>query len=128
MAGSSPLSKPSQGLQEIATWRPLLESSKQANAMYADVDPTADPFSTLLTMTVVPGLQSAVTNLWDPRDPEPMLVWLETWRDVLPTNIQLIILETLIFPKVLVTSSLSQFTGKLSPVFLEHGRCPKSSY
>lgn len=109
MANSSPLTNPSQGFLEISSWRPLLESSEQANAVYTDMSTRQmDPFSTLLSMTVVPGLARAITNSWEPRDPEPMLLWLDTWRDALPTDIQIIVLDTLVFPKAsqLTTSNL----------------------
>ena len=101
MAGSAPFNDPSQGVENIHAWRSLLESAEQANAHYFDVaNSSSDPYSTLLLMTVVPKLQSAVTNLWDPQTPEPMLKWLEHWQRNLPPSVEFLILDTLVFPKV----------------------------
>ena len=101
MAGSAPFKDPSQGVENIHAWRSLLESAEQANAHYFDIaNSSSDPYSTLLLMTVVPKLQSAVTNLWDPQTPEPMLKWLEHWQRNLPPSVEFLILDTLVFPKV----------------------------
>jgi len=49
---------------------------------------------------VVPGVASAVTNSWEPRDPEAALAWMDAWQDALPPGVQVTILDTLLFPKV----------------------------
>lgn len=96
------MSNPQQGLEEALAWRPLLESPEQVHAIFADsLAGTSDPYSAFLAAGVVPGLASAITNLWEPRDPEAMLAWMDAWRDALPTAIQITILDTLLFPKVL---------------------------
>lgn len=95
------MNDPLHGMHQALSWRPLLESPEQANAIFAEAAASnADPYSALLNAAVLPGLASAVTNLWEPREPEPLLAWMDAWRDALPTSIQLTILETLIFPKV----------------------------
>ncbi len=101
MAGASPLIDPQRGLEQAESWKPLLESAEQANAVFADVAASnADPYTALLNATVIPGLASAVTNSWEPREPEPMLAWMDAWREALPMGVQISILETLVFPKV----------------------------
>ena len=101
MAGSAPLSNPRQGLAEALAWRPLLESPGQRDAVFADtLTAASDPYTALLAAAVVPGLATAVTNLWEPRDPEPMLRWTEAWQGALPTGVQITVLDTLVFPKV----------------------------
>jgi len=95
------MSNPQQGLQAALAWRPLLESPEQVHAIFTDsLAGTSDPYSALLAAAVVPGLASAITNLWEPRDPEAMLAWMDAWRDALPTAVQITILDTLLFPKV----------------------------
>ena len=103
MAGAAPLSNPRQGLAEALAWRPLLESPGQRDAIFVDtLNAAADPYTALLTAAVVPGLASAITNLWEPRDPEPMLRWTEAWQAALPTGVQITVLDTLVFPKVVL--------------------------
>ena len=103
MEGAAPLTNPLQGLQECQLWRPLLESAEQANAIFADPEAaSADPYTSLLNAAIIPSLASAITNLWEPREPEPMLTWMDAWRDALPTGVQITILDTLVFPKVSV--------------------------
>ena len=101
MAGWAPLSEPQRGLREANAWRPLLESAAQRDAIFAEVAAdSSDPYTALLSAAVIPHLASAVTNLWEPRDPEPMLAWIEAWQGALPPGLQVTILDTLIFPKV----------------------------
>ena len=54
---------------------------------------------------MLPKLSTAVTNAWEPREPEPLLQFLEQWADLLPSVVQRHILDTLVLPKV----------GKLGP-------------
>lgn len=101
MAGAAPLTNPLQGLKEAQVWRPLLESAEQANAIFADAEAAAaDPYTSLLNAAVIPSLASAITNLWEPREPEPMLTWMDAWRDALPNGVLVTILENLVMPKV----------------------------
>lgn len=67
-----------------------------------DVSPYAseDSYTRLLSAVVLPKLAGAITNSWEPRDPEPPLRFLELWADLLPTGVQRHILDTLILPKV----------------------------
>lgn len=98
MAGAAPLSNPSQGVEEAHHWRPLLETA-QADTVFAATAAASDPFASLLHATVVPPLASAITNVWEPRDAEPLLTWMETWGHTLPHSVQSAILDNLVFPK-----------------------------
>ena len=54
----------------------------------------------LTTSTVLPPVASALTNEWEPRNPEPALQWLDAWTDLLPASLINHILNNLIYPKV----------------------------
>ena len=49
---------------------------------------------------LLPRLANALTNAWEPRDPEPALRFLEAWAELLPLGVQRHVLDTLILPKV----------------------------
>ena len=68
-----------------------------------DVAPgdSEDPYTRLLAAAVLPKLATALTNAWEPRDPEPPLRFLEAWAELLPVSVQRHILDSLILPKVL---------------------------
>lgn len=100
VAGAAPFANPAQGLKEAEQWRPLLESAQARDAIFAEVAvASGDAYAAMLNATVVPAVASAVTNQWEPRDPEPLLAWMEAWKDALPAGVQISVLETLIFPK-----------------------------
>ncbi|CAL8461887.1 g1418 [Coccomyxa elongata] len=102
LAEWQPLEEPDRGLQYFSAWRPLLESDAQRDAIFQDVSPYAseDSYTRLLSAVVLPKLAGAITNSWEPRDPEPPLRFLEFWADLLPTGVQCHILDTLILPKL----------------------------
>ena len=49
---------------------------------------------------MLPKLSTAVTNAWEPREPEPLLQFLEQWAHLLPAPVQRHTLDTLVLPKV----------------------------
>lgn len=58
------------------------------------------PYVRLASAVVLPPLASAITNEWEPRAPEPLLLFLEAWADLLPASLLRHILDSLVFPKV----------------------------
>ena len=97
-----PLEDPSLGTAEFARWRELLESEQQKrNAVYqAAGGASSDPYVQLCSAIVMPKLNRVVTNDWEPRNPEPMLQFMEHWGPLLPGALQQQVLESLVFPKV----------------------------
>ncbi|CAI5995597.1 unnamed protein product [Closterium sp. NIES-64] len=99
------------------------ENDEESGAIFADValadsvaEPGAaaggvggapadmDPYARLVADLVLPAVRSAVVNLWEPREPEPLLNFLDTWRaPVLPSVLLRTILAHLVFPKLAAT-------------------------
>lgn len=103
--GWDPLQQQQHGVGMIAAWRDLLQGNDpQDFSMFGDSDMTytSSPFSQLVTEVLFPAIRSATTNFWEPRDPEPMLQFLETWEKLLPVAIHQNILENLVMPKLVV--------------------------
>ena len=63
----------------------------------------ADAYAQLLSAAVLPRVAAALTNAWEPRDPEPALRWLDAWEPLLSPALQRHILQGLVFPKVQFT-------------------------
>ena len=82
-----------------------------------DLSPSAsdDPYTRLLASTVLPKLSTAITNAWEPREPEPLLQFLEQWADLLPSSVQRHILDTLVLPKVRKSSLCVWSQGSILP-------------
>ena len=103
LASWRPLNDPSLGTAEFTRWRELLESEQQKqNAVFqaAGGASSSDPYVQLCSAVVMPKLSRVVTNDWEPRNPEPMLQFIELWGPLLPGALQQQVLESLIFPKV----------------------------
>lgn len=98
----NPLLDPSLGTAEFSRWRELLESDMQKrNAVFQSAGGAkSDPYVQLCSVVVLPKLNRAVTNDWEPRNPEPLLHFIELWGPLLPGALQQHILESLVYPKV----------------------------
>ena len=101
-ASWSPLEDPSLGTAHFTRWRELLESEQQKrNAVFQTIGvASSDPYVQLCSAVVMPKLSRVVTNDWEPRNPEPMLQFMELWGPLLPGALQQQVLESLVFPKV----------------------------
>lgn len=102
LATWNPLLDPSLGTADFSRWRELLESDMQKrNAIFQSAGgASSDPYVQLCSVVVLPKLNRAVTNDWEPRNPEPMLHFIELWGPLLPGALQQHILESLVYPKV----------------------------
>ena len=59
---------------------------KSYSDLLQDLSPSTsdDSYTRLLASTVLPKLATAITNAWEPREPEPLLQFLEQWAHLLP--------------------------------------------
>jgi tuftelin-interacting protein 11 len=121
MQGWSPLSEPARGTSDFTRWRPLLESANARGPLggdyniFEDEGPSMfggggrrgggggvqqDPYLALVTEVVLPPLRAACTAQWQPRDPEPLLAFLESWEPLLPPAVLAHLLDMLVMPKL----------------------------
>ncbi|GMH41867.1 hypothetical protein BSKO_09777 [Bryopsis sp. KO-2023] len=99
-AGWDPLENPSHGLLEVLNWRDLLlNSAAQREAIFEDVA-SPEPFTILICEALVPSIRSAITNRWEPRNPEPLIRLVETWESIWPSSVLSHVLDALVFPKL----------------------------
>ncbi|GIL44507.1 hypothetical protein Vafri_1959 [Volvox africanus] len=119
LRGWEPLSEPTRGVAEMRTWKALLQgdvggaggplggsysgdgaSGGAAGGGGGSGTASDDPYTTLVWEVVLPPVRSAALNGWQPRDPEPLLKWLEAWEPLLPPSALGHILEMLVMPKL----------------------------
>ncbi|MCL7033527.1 hypothetical protein MKW94_022289 [Papaver nudicaule] len=88
----NPLQNAVHGLQLMASWKNMLQGDD-----YSDDD---SPYTQLAMEVVFPAVKICGTDTWDPRDPEPMLQFLELWESLLPPSVLRRILDNVIMPKL----------------------------
>ncbi len=84
----------------VTSWGQARHAVPHARARAAqDVGDAGDAYAALLGAAVLPRAAGALTNAWEPRDPEPALRWLDAWEGLLPPAVQRHVLHSLVFPK-----------------------------
>ncbi|GAB2284894.1 hypothetical protein Dimus_019347 [Dionaea muscipula] len=92
--GWDPLLNPSHGIEVISLWKHLLQGGEE----YLDFSDSASPYAQLVMEVVFPAIKIAGFNTWQPRDPEPMLKFLESWESLLPHSVRQSILDMIVMP------------------------------
>uniref|UniRef100_A0A0D6QRZ5 G-patch domain-containing protein n=1 Tax=Araucaria cunninghamii TaxID=56994 RepID=A0A0D6QRZ5_ARACU len=100
--GWEPLQHPLHGLEVMTLWQRLLQGDEPRDyGIYTEAElGTSTPYTQLFTEIIFPAVRIAATNSWEPRDPEPMLRFLETWEKLLPVSVLHNILENIVMPKL----------------------------
>ncbi|XP_024360505.1 septin and tuftelin-interacting protein 1 homolog 1 [Physcomitrium patens] len=108
-----PFVQPLHGIEAMTAWQELLQGNEtQDHAIFQDIDNS--PYIQLVLEIVFPHIRLATTNMWQPRDPEPMLRFLEAWDKLLPGGIKQSILEGLVMPKL--TAAVDAWDPRLEEV------------
>ncbi|KAJ7548947.1 hypothetical protein O6H91_07G034300 [Diphasiastrum complanatum] len=112
--GWEPLVQPLRGIDIMGLWQGVLQGNEPLDySIFPETEMTGNwgtgygggsppPYTLLVMEAVLPPVRTATTNTWEPRDPEPMLRFLELWEKLLPASVLQSILEHLIMPKLML--------------------------
>ncbi|KAL6616168.1 hypothetical protein ACP70R_038438 [Stipagrostis hirtigluma subsp. patula] len=93
-----PLQDPSFGLDTISPWKDLLQGDRPCD--FSDGASSVAPYTQLVSEVILPVVRMSGTNSWEATDPEPMLQFLERWKQLMPRVVLDSILEHVVMPKL----------------------------
>ncbi|CAG9826035.1 unnamed protein product [Diabrotica balteata] len=98
LANWNPLSQPHQHVDVFNQWQDILTSQHRGNLEGNKMG--IQPYDSFIWHTWMPVMRTCVSS-WNPRDCDPLITLLETWKPVLPQWILENVLSQLIMPKIL---------------------------
>ena len=84
-----PLQHPLQVLEVMSLWQRIMQGNEPHDfGIYTEEkNASSTPYAQLFIEFNLIVLRIAAKNSWEPRDPEPMLHFVETWEKLLPDSI-----------------------------------------
>lgn len=93
--GWDPLQMATHGLEVVSLWKNLLEADGILTSSNAK-----SPYSQLFMEIVFPAVRISCTNIWQTKQPEQMLLFLELWEKLLPPAVLQTIMENIVLPNL----------------------------
>ncbi|KAI4462519.1 tuftelin-interacting protein 11-related [Holotrichia oblita] len=103
LASWSPLNVPSQYTDVFGQWKEILEKPLRRGTLEGN-SMGIQPYDSLLWHTWVPVIRSCV-SAWNPRDCDPLINLLETWKPLLAPWVLDNVLDQLVMPRLTVEVS-----------------------
>ncbi|XP_051134353.1 septin and tuftelin-interacting protein 1 homolog 1 [Andrographis paniculata] len=111
--GWDPLQNPTHGMESISQWKKLLQEKESFS--FSDA---VSPYVQLLMEVVLPAVRISGTNSWEARDSEPMIRFLEDWKDLLPSPVLQTILTNIVMPKI--TAAVDSWDPRRERIPIHH--------